>query len=99
MNKEFEEILDICSQNEGDLPIAEAIYNAGYRKTVWHKVADGDLPKEDIEVCCFYRNGNYDVGKLITAWGKHKWDMNYYGVFVELNNVFAWTELPKYEGE
>lgn len=68
-------------------------------KTVWHKVADGDLPKENMEVCCFYKNGNYDVGKLISAWGKHKWDLNRVNVFVELNDVIAWTELPKYEGE
>ena len=26
---------------------AEALINEGYRKTIWHKVADGDLPKQE----------------------------------------------------
>ena len=83
---------------------AEIFSNAGYHKTIWHKVADGDLPKQlnkdviamPVQVC--YRN---DIGIKINS--------PCYFFFIEnkfkaLNstktlNVIAWTELPIYEGD
>lgn len=83
---------------------AKAFINAGYRKTVWHKVADGDLPKQlnkdhvavPVQVC--YVNG---IGLKINS--------PCYFFFIDnqfraLNSnvtldVIAWTELPTYEEE
>lgn len=83
---------------------AEALINEGYRKTVWHKVADGDLPKQEngnviampVQVC--YKNG---IGIKVNS--------PCYFFFIDnqfraLNSnitldVIAWTELPKYEGD
>lgn len=83
---------------------AEIFYNAGYRKTIWHKVADGDLPKQEngdviampVQVC--YKNG---IGIKINS------PCYFYFIdnkFRALNSnvtldVIAWTELPLYEGE
>lgn len=83
---------------------SEAFINEGYRKTVWHKVADGDLPKQlnkdhvavPVQVC--YVNG---IGLKINS--------PCYFFFIDnsfraLNSnvkldVIAWTELPTYEGD
>lgn len=73
---------------------AQALSNAGYRKTVWHKVADGDLPKRDDLYLCVCGKPN----------GMHWALVNYIddGFYDVKNNyseidVIAWTELPKYE--
>ena len=81
---------------------AEAFINAGYRKTVWHKVADGDLPKQE--------NGNV-IAMPVQACYKNKIGIKVNGpcyfffidnTFRSLNSsltldVIAWTELPIYE--
>ena len=81
---------------------AEVLHNAGYRKTVWHKVADGDLPKQE--------NGNV-IAMPVQACYKNEMGIKvngpcYFffitGNFRELNSgktldVIAWTELPIYE--
>ena len=111
MNKCIEEIVGMLSASNNpfvDVPIeimpkvAEALYNAGYHKTVWHKVADGDLPKQEngdviatpVQVC--YKN---EIGI--------KCNSPCYFFFIDnsfraLNSnvaldVIAWTELPIYE--
>ena len=81
---------------------AEALINEGYRKTIWHKVADGDLPKQEnanviaipVQVC--YTN---EIGIKINSPCYFFFIDN---TFRSLNstktlNVIAWTELPKYE--
>lgn len=81
---------------------AEAFINEGYRKTIWHKVADGDLPKQE--------NGNV-IAMPVQACYKNEMGIKvngpcYFffitGNFRELNSgktldVIAWTELPIYE--
>lgn len=80
----------------------EAFINAGYRKTVWHKVADGDLPKPE--------NGNV-IAVPVQACYTNEMGIKVNGPccfffitgnFRELNSnrildVIAWTELPIYE--
>lgn len=76
--------------------------DAGYHKTVWHKVADGDLPKQEngnviampVQAC--YTN---EIGIKVNG---PCYFFFITGNFRELNsartlNVIAWTELPKYE--
>ena len=76
--------------------------DAGYHKTVWHKVADGDLPKQEngdviaipVQVC--YKN---EIGIKCNG---PCYFFFITGNFRELNSaktldVIAWTELPKYE--
>lgn len=81
-----------CHQYE----IAEMLYNIGYHKTIWHKVADGDLPKEYHEVrfvsdTGHYRNGIY---KEVTNAFYVDGDIEY-----SIDEIIAWTELPKYKEE
>lgn len=82
----------------------EAFINAGYHKTVWHKVADGDLPKQEnsniiampVQAC--YIN---EIGIKVNS------PCYFFFItdnFRQLNsskilNVIAWTELPRYEGD
>ena len=80
----------------------EAFINEGYHKTIWHKVADGDLPKQE--------NGNV-ITMPVQACYKNEMGIKvngpcYFffitGNFRELNSgktldVIAWTELPIYE--
>ena len=80
----------------------EAFINEGYHKTIWHKVADGDLPKQE--------NGNV-IAMPVQACYKNEMGIKvngpcYFffitGNFRELNSgktldVIAWTELPIYE--
>ena len=62
-------------------------YIAGAKEngTVWHKVADGDLPKENDELVLCYCSVGY---KLLSA-----------SEFKLFMPVYAWTEIPRYEGE
>ena len=39
--------------------LAKRLVNRGWNKTIWHKVADGDLPKNDSVVLAFYKPGYY----------------------------------------
>lgn len=77
--------------------------DAGYHKTVWHKVADGDLPKQEngnviampVQAC--YTN---EIGIKVNG---PCYFFFITGNFRELNSartldVIAWTELPIYEG-
>lgn len=81
---------------------AEIFYNAGYRKTVWHKVADGDLPKQEndnviampVQACI-----ENDIGVKMHSPCYFFFIDN---TFRNLNstktlNVIAWTGLPIYE--
>lgn len=68
--------------------IMEDMYNKGYHKTIWHKVADGDLPDIGKEVLC-YDGENFIVCKRdIIDW----YDTNEF-----CYDVIAWAELPQYK--
>lgn len=77
--------------------LAEKLYNAGYHKTIWHKVADGDLPKETSLYLCkmiyneFYRS-EYKVLLFNTMYGFYD-----NGLSITKGEVIAWTELPTYK--
>ena len=60
-------------------------------KPKWHKVADGDLPKEEdleMQVLCF----TYDGYQLLSLFSDPKPIFKGYG-------VIAWCEIPKYTEE
>lgn len=82
--------------------IAEELYSAGYRKTIWHKVVEGDLPKRSnkdihaVPVQAYYEdsNGLKSNGPLYYFFLDNS--------FHTLGNprvvkVIAWTELPEYK--
>lgn len=87
--------------------VAEALYNAGYRKTVWHKVADGDLPPEQEphteakQYWCHYAD---DSGYTMAYFNNQtktfydEYSDEYWSTY-DITDIDYWTELPKYEGE
>lgn len=81
---------------------ANEILNLGYHKTIWHKVAEGDLPKranKDIHavpVQTYYEdsNGMKSNGPLYYFF----LDNSFHTLGnPKAVNVIAWAELPKYE--
>lgn len=72
---------------------AEALYNAGYRKTVWHKVADGDLPVFGNTVIA------YDGFYTFAAYKNYENEWYYVAYDTPACGIIAWAELPEYEGE
>lgn len=78
--------------------LAEALYNAGYRKTVWHKVADGDLPNDKRDIVLYFELGDQIRS---TASGYYDICVSNFVVYdfgaVRNQDVIAWTELPRYE--
>lgn len=81
---------------------AEAFINAGYHRTVWHKVADGDLPKQEngdviampVQACI-----ENDIGiKMHSPCYFFFIDNTFRSLNSNLTlDVIAWTELPIYE--
>jgi hypothetical protein len=63
----------------------------------WHKVADGDLPKENCENILLYNKDHFCV--------THSYSLGYYenGVFYNdcemEEDTIAWCEIPQYEEE
>lgn len=74
--------------------IAEDLYNAGYRKQVWHKVANGDLPSITDAYLCEMKWHGLDV--LFYSIERGFFSSGYP---INKDDVIAWTELPKYEEE
>ena len=74
--------------------IAVRTYLAGLKagRLKWHKVADGDLPKEDTTVLTCYQ-GRYAI----------LYDVDYYCnkcfKWKDLRDIIAWCEIPKYTEE
>ena len=60
---------------------AEALINEGYHKMIWHKVADGDLPKENKKYLVLTSNGEPEVD----SWLNISWVYSY--------DVIAWKEI------
>lgn len=79
-----------CSEKE----IAETLYNEGYRRIIWHKVEDGDLP-EDCQEVRFVSDTHRCVNGVYCKEPNafyHDADIKY-----NIDEVIAWTELPEYK--
>lgn len=104
---------NICIQNNcangcscTDKPCNHAIYVAeelvkiGYHKQIWHKVADGDLPKVNELVLCLRSdryNNRFTTGCLPPSSRTILWDLSDNDdTYESLNSIVAWTELPEY---
>lgn len=75
--------------------IAVRIFLAGLKagRPEWHKVADGDLPKDNRLVLIQVVNGNSTMGIFyVNAW-REIYNCK------ELTGVIAWCEIPKYTEE
>ena len=76
---------------------AESLCDKGYQKIVWHRVADGDLPKPntDILFLSVLPSGSqfYDLG--VYSYVEKFWYGN--RCTTTTDKVIAWTELPTYE--
>lgn len=72
---------------------AEKILSLGYHKTVWHKVADGDLPKEaSLYLCKMKHKGLYGYEYKVLFFD------DIFGFYNIINDeILAWTELPEYK--
>lgn len=91
--------------------IRQKAFTAGYEqgefdaryKPVWHKVADGDLPKEGTEIyCCHKRVVElvYTVCSYFTDDSEETPHFYHYDReegWIRQDDIIAWTELPKYE--
>lgn len=65
-------------------------------KTVWHKVADGDLPKDyEHQILTVNHNGYYEVVNFDKNGDFWVYD-DYCHKYV-LSGIVAWTELPEYK--
>lgn len=80
---------------EADLATIAYMQGAERYKTKWHKVADGDLPKENK----LYLVKIKDNGLAIAYFNGQHWETRYnlgdYGHCVE--TVIAWCEVPTFE--
>ncbi len=102
----------ICMGKHSDLPCheeckkkcefrerAKAISDAGYKKQIWHKVADHDFPPANTDVICFEKlkgTGQKVYDLCVYSYVENCW----YGfgfMADEIDEVIAWTELPLYE--
>jgi hypothetical protein len=63
-------------------------------KMKWHKVSDGDLPKDRHNVYVVYLNGYYQLQKTIASFRHKYWVIN--GLKTECE-IIAWCELPRWE--
>lgn len=77
---------------------AERLYNAGYRKIVWHKVADGDLPKFIYDLVIAIKCNDGVIRTVTGNYRLERFNISDLGE-IDTEKVIAWTELPTYEGE
>ena len=81
----------------GASDVAEIIYDTGYHKTIWHKIAEKDLPQQKGNYLCYVHIVGYDRhNELIDGYG---YSVEFFDTgFCALNkSVIAWTELPTYK--
>lgn len=77
---------------------AENLSIEGYQKIKWHKVSEGDLPRNESRILVYYRKTNHDFYNIcvydcsnnrgfyrVNAWGD-----------TEKIDAIAWMEIPKY---
>lgn len=60
----------------------------------WHKVADGDLPKDENRVLLYFGDDDYNDGQFIRGrflCGSCGW--------FDVEEVIAWCEIPQYTEE
>ena len=80
--------------------ISKVLLKLGYHKTIWHKVADGDLPKNSNYVLVVYHY--YSIISYAIACYKgqlnnfRKWSTTD-DYFKYDDDVIAWTQLPEYK--
>lgn len=83
--------------------IAKCLFEEGYHKTIWHKVADGDLPEYNEYVLGIFAEHNTPTVCRLTKverlnYQGDMWDMDYdedeYHLLAE---IVAWTEIPEYK--
>ena len=91
----LEEKAEEKAKDFSDNPKQQVAYTCGYLDGVyeglpkWHKVADGDLPKEEdleMQVLCFTTEGY----QLLSLFSDPKPIFDYY-------EVIAWCEIPTYK--
>lgn len=83
-----------------ELKQAESLTARGYQKVKWHKVSEGDFPRNESRILVYYRKTNHDFYNIcvydcsnnrgfyrVNAWGD-----------TEKVDAIAWMEIPKYEG-
>lgn len=85
------------------ITIATWLVEEGYHKTIWHKVADGDLPENHKRILLeikkeYFNDEGYIVRQVVGSrhifdnkveWWTDTDDRNF--------EVIAWTELPAYK--
>lgn len=76
--------------------LAKRLVNHGWSKIVWHKVADGDLPKYPTFYFCHYKGIHINSGEPYEADHEMYWNGKRF-ITDSTNQVIAWTELPTYE--
>lgn len=96
----------------GSLKTAQALYDAGYRKTgglnlsksTWHKIADGDFPGNDDEVICYIENrwggAGYTLGSYCSAQINVPFSQATqfrWHLHCADGQVVAWMSFPQYE--
>ena len=79
-------------KQEGGAKVKEL--EAQIEKMKWHKVSDGDLPKDRHNVYVVYLNGYYQLQKTIASFRHKYWVIN--GLKTECE-IIAWCDLPKWE--
>lgn len=91
----YNQYLQSSTPRNADL---DCIENAlkDYRKQVWHKVADGDLPCDNYPRILFVT----DTGTRFDGFYDNE-DKSFYaiinGISYLFKDVIAWTELPEYK--
>lgn len=80
---------------ETDLATIAYMQGAERHKTKWHKVADGDLPKNNTAVLVILKNKRVKISTFMenkfTIWN------NDYDAYTKLYDVIAWCEIPTFE--
>lgn len=83
------------SQAETDLAIVAYMQGGERYKLKWHKVADGDLPKNNTAVLVILKNKRMKISIFMenkfTIWN------NDYDAYTKLYDVIAWCEIPAFE--
>lgn len=87
-----------CDYECDEIDFAEQLYDVGYRKIVWHKVADGDLPKVINDLVIAVKCNDGAIRTVAGNYRLERFNVSDLGE-IDRGNVIAWTELPKYEGE
>jgi len=64
-------------------------------KYVWHKLSDGDLPKNKEPCYLYFDNKGYGIGYFDKLHWFTIYDLSHSGHIIQ--EVIAWCELPKFK--